>query len=315
MSLIISFTPFTFADTSTHITFQMGHMMPGETLSYSTPAKFPDVPTTPATMENILPILNRIIIHSESKAFLRPVDPKLDKAENYRDIITEPIDLSTILQKANSNDYKKFSDFISDLKLLINNAIKYNNFDSHPVHKSAVNLSNYINRLLSQLSDNPNVSIIKPNENQISKEAEMQIANALNDYTARKKRLSERKQADQEKAISIQAQSKKVSDKDISYLENGIRNLRGTSLMSVFEIIENKQFQKSYLPYEVNLKKCDGSKIKKLKKLIKHGESSSNNKISYVWVPAIPDDLQEIKDKYEAEFINWLKPPPSTSIQ
>lgn len=308
------FTPYTFANTSTRITFQMGHMLPGETISYSTPAKFPDVPTNESTMENIRPILYRIIIHPESKAFLRPVDPVLDKADNYKLIITKPIDLSTILQKANSNDYKKFSDFTSDLKLLINNAIKYNNFEQHPVHRSAVSLSNYINKLLCQLIDNPNMSIINVNENQISKEAEKQIADALNSYTAQKKRLLERKQADQEKVSSLQTQSKKVSDKDIYALESGIKNLRGTPLMSVIEIIENKQFNKSCLPYEVNLKKCDSTKIKKLKKLIKQGDNFSN-KVSYVWAPAIPDDLQEIKDKYESEFVNWLKKPPTTSIQ
>lgn len=309
----ICFTPYTFGNTSTHITFQMGNLLPGETLSYSTPAKFPDVPTNEKTMENILPILNRIIIHPESKAFLRPVDPILDKADNYKQIITSPIDLSKILQRANSNDYKKFSDFISDLKLLITNAITYNNFDQHPVHKSAVNLSNYISELLIRLNDNPDTPINKANENHISKEAEKQIADALNSYAAQKKRLSERKQIDQEKIISVQPQSKKVSDKDIQFLESGIRNLRGIPLMSVYEIIENKQFHKDVLPYEVNFKKCDSTKIKKLKKLIKHGENY--NKISYVWAPAIPDDLQEIKDKYESEFMNWLKPPPPTSIQ
>ncbi|KAK8870850.1 hypothetical protein M9Y10_008748 [Tritrichomonas musculus] len=313
MSLIISFTPYTFADTSTHITFQIGHTMPGETLDYSAPAKFPDIPTTNSTMENILPILNRIIIHKEAKDFLRPVDPILDKAENYKIIISNPIDLSTILQKANSNDYKKFADFTSDLKLLVTNAMKYNS-ESHPVHRSAVALSNYINNLLNQLKDSSNMSIIQPNESQYSKEAEKQIGDALNDYNARKKRLMERRQIEQEKPIKMQPQFKKASEKDISILENGIRRLRGTALMSVIEIIENKQFQKSFLPYEVNFEKCDSIKIKKLKKLINHDENSSN-KISYVWVPAIPDDLQDIKDKYETEFMNWLKPPPPTSTQ
>lgn len=41
-------------------------------------------------------ILTQLKKHKSSYPFLQPVDPKLDGAYNYLDIIKEPMDLSTV---------------------------------------------------------------------------------------------------------------------------------------------------------------------------------------------------------------------------
>lgn len=43
-----------------------------------------------------LNILSQLKKHKNAYPFLKPVDPKLDGAYNYLDIIKEPMDLSTV---------------------------------------------------------------------------------------------------------------------------------------------------------------------------------------------------------------------------
>ncbi|XP_049875927.1 bromodomain-containing protein 7-like isoform X2 [Pectinophora gossypiella] len=47
-------------------------------------------------------------------------------APNYSNIIKKPMDFSTIKQKIDDNEYKSLNCFISDFKLMCNNAMKYN---------------------------------------------------------------------------------------------------------------------------------------------------------------------------------------------
>ncbi|XP_063548975.1 bromodomain-containing protein 7-like isoform X1 [Cydia strobilella] len=47
-------------------------------------------------------------------------------APGYSDIIRRPMDFSTIKQKIDDNEYKSLNCFISDFKLMCNNAMKYN---------------------------------------------------------------------------------------------------------------------------------------------------------------------------------------------
>ncbi|VVC94906.1 unnamed protein product [Leptidea sinapis] len=47
-------------------------------------------------------------------------------APNYSNIIKRPMDFSTIKQKIDENGYKSLNCFISDFKLMCNNAMKYN---------------------------------------------------------------------------------------------------------------------------------------------------------------------------------------------
>lgn len=65
-----------------------------------------------------------------SLLFAEPVDPKLDKCENYFAVIKNPMDLGTVLSKLESDQYETFSAFKADVELVWSNALTYNPPDS-----------------------------------------------------------------------------------------------------------------------------------------------------------------------------------------
>ena len=62
--------------------------------------------------------------------FRKPVDPEKDGAPNYLEKVKNPIDLSTIKTKLQSNNYKTAAEFMSDIRLIYQNAETYNGENS-----------------------------------------------------------------------------------------------------------------------------------------------------------------------------------------
>ena len=58
--------------------------------------------------------------------FLYPVDPDRDQCPNYLEVITHPMDLSTVASKLDSGEYSSVSQFKGDVELIWSNAIQYN---------------------------------------------------------------------------------------------------------------------------------------------------------------------------------------------
>ncbi len=57
---------------------------------------------------------------------MKPVDVEGLRLHDYFDIITNPIDLSTIKSKLYSGDYKNKNEFAADMRLMFDNCYKYN---------------------------------------------------------------------------------------------------------------------------------------------------------------------------------------------
>lgn len=64
--------------------------------------------------------------HTSSWIFLEPVDPIKLNIPDYFDIVKEPMDLSTIRTKLNSNQYMRATEFVRDVTLMFDNCILYN---------------------------------------------------------------------------------------------------------------------------------------------------------------------------------------------
>ena len=64
--------------------------------------------------------------HNLAQYFIRPVDPKLDQAQDYFDHIKEPMDLGTILSKFKDDKYKCSREWVRDVNLVWENAMTYN---------------------------------------------------------------------------------------------------------------------------------------------------------------------------------------------
>ncbi|PVU94735.1 hypothetical protein BB561_002305 [Smittium simulii] len=108
-----------------------------------------------------LEILDIIDKRDKLGTFSKPVS--LDEAPYYCDIIKKPMDLTTIRKKVHSFDYSNLKEFESDLMLVFNNCITYNENKSYH--------NNLARRLLSvskDLMDNLRVQcqLLNINENQ-----------------------------------------------------------------------------------------------------------------------------------------------------
>ncbi|CAH2989582.1 unnamed protein product [Chilo suppressalis] len=69
-------------------------------------------------------LLRNLEKRDPNQFFAWPVNDNF--APNYSNIIKRPMDFSTIKQKIDDNEYKSLNCFISDFKLMCNNAMKYN---------------------------------------------------------------------------------------------------------------------------------------------------------------------------------------------
>lgn len=297
--------------TSTQINFVTVHAPSGKTpMLRDKPAEFPKIPTTPTTMKYIQPLLNRVINQKDAFDFLRPVDPIVDRAEKYRDQIERPIDLGLMRRQASQNNYATFEQFEADMELLIKNATTYNPL-SHPVHQEAIRLSYFFRDYLLEIEKNPEQSPfeVNANETRYATQADSLIAQAIIQYNkAKKEREREARSNDQMKAKIPQRQAKKVTEAEIDNIIQEIKKMKSNSLIGVVEIIARKQFKPQLLPLTVDLSLYDEEVIEALKNYVNQCKDGSGN-FYYSWRPQLPDDLQELRDKYEIELLEWLKPP------
>lgn len=84
--------------------------------------------------------LKKLMQNKFAAIFLNPVDPVRDQATNYFDIIKEPMDLGSILNKLDSGQYKDRHELRADFELMISNAKTYTPDAKAWAHKQAVGL-------------------------------------------------------------------------------------------------------------------------------------------------------------------------------
>ncbi len=94
-------------------------------------------------------ILAQLKDHEDAWPFLQPVDR--DDAPDYDEIITEPMDLSTIETRLEDNYYRTRDIFVSDLRLMFNNCRTYNH-SSTPYYRCADNLERYFKDIMRRVT-------------------------------------------------------------------------------------------------------------------------------------------------------------------
>lgn len=309
--LRFEFSPYTSANTETKIVFTTCHELAGKPRVLLTePCQFPTIPDTDHTLKLIRPLIDLIIVNPDAGFFLRPVHEVIDRAERYHDTIDKPMDLHLMRDKVNKQYYTKFNDFINDINLLIHNATTYNPLD-HEVHQAALKLSLYISSLLGEIKKDPDHYEF-PNQQQNQTAAETRLAAAIADFQKLKKEAQriQKAQLDSYKRQATQVQAAKITQQEIAQLIQNIKKLKSNALIGVIEIIAKKPFKTDLLPLEVDLSITDESQIEKLIQYVDCCINDGLGQFYYAWRPQLPQDLQEIRDKYEAELIDWLRPPP-----
>lgn len=89
----------------------------------------------------LLHLLNDLQNHNSSWPFLVPVDR--DEVADYYEVIKEPMDLSTMENKLEADQYSTPEEFIYDARLVYNNCRKYNS-ENTPYTKSANKLEKFM---------------------------------------------------------------------------------------------------------------------------------------------------------------------------
>lgn len=94
--------------------------------------------------------LNQIQNHKQAWPFLHPVDK--DEVSDYYNVITSPMDLSTVEVKLECDDYAAPKELVHDLKLIFSNCRQYN--DATTVYaKCAVKLEKYMWSLIKEIPE------------------------------------------------------------------------------------------------------------------------------------------------------------------
>ncbi|OZJ03714.1 hypothetical protein BZG36_03297 [Bifiguratus adelaidae] len=77
-----------------------------------------------------LAIIRTLKRHRDIKPFLEPVDADKLGIPNYRQVIEQPMDISTVDRKLNNNQYPSVDNFIQDVRLIFSNCYAYNGLES-----------------------------------------------------------------------------------------------------------------------------------------------------------------------------------------
>mgnify|MGYP006084460913 CR=1 FL=1 len=99
-------------------------------------------------------LLQKLMNHSLNKAiFNTPVNPSELNLPDYARIVTSPMDLGTVKTRLQSIQYDDLNDFVKDVRLTFQNAMKYNPV-THAVHLAAA-------KLLREFEDDYNKIFLK----------------------------------------------------------------------------------------------------------------------------------------------------------
>lgn len=77
--------------------------------------------------------------------FSKPVNPELDGAPDYFEIIKKPMDLSLVLRKLKEDQYQTVEKWKEDMNQIWKNATQYNDA-TRPIHAIARELNEYFRR-------------------------------------------------------------------------------------------------------------------------------------------------------------------------
>ena len=93
-------------------------------------------------VEFLRALLSDIQNHASSWPFMEPVNP--NEVTDYLSVVTEPMDLSTMEEKLNRNEYRQLEEFSRDFNLIVDNCRLYNGINT-PYYKCANVLEAYFN--------------------------------------------------------------------------------------------------------------------------------------------------------------------------
>ncbi|KAJ1921362.1 hypothetical protein H4219_000679 [Mycoemilia scoparia] len=106
-----------------------------------------ELPINPKIHKKVVTLINKLLRNSHASPFLEPVDPVALGIPTYFDIVKHPMDLGTIKKKVSSHEYSTVADFVSDIRLMLDNCYLFNPPDTW-VHSYGKKIESAFNDLL-----------------------------------------------------------------------------------------------------------------------------------------------------------------------
>ncbi|KAI6009863.1 hypothetical protein EDC04DRAFT_2772287 [Pisolithus marmoratus] len=104
------------------------------------------------SLEGLLLDLRTVTMDNhDAEAFLKPVS-RAD-VPDYYDVISNPMDIQTMLKKVKAKQYKSKREFKDDLDLMWSNCLTYNCAEDHPLRYCTMRLKKKAERLLMNITD------------------------------------------------------------------------------------------------------------------------------------------------------------------
>ncbi|KAJ3692555.1 hypothetical protein LUZ60_011650 [Juncus effusus] len=182
-------------------------------------------------------ILRHIMKHEWAGPFLKPVNVKGLGLDDYYQVIKKPMDLGTIQKRMEAQEYKNVSDICADVRLVFDNAMKYNEIGTD-VHKMAQTLSNEFEKKWRHLS--PKVA----EEEARQEEEERGIIGFAKLAKDTNNELNELNLQLEELRQEVGIRCRKMNTEEKRRLGTGLSKLNADDLNKVLEIIakENPNF-------------------------------------------------------------------------
>ncbi|OMJ84518.1 hypothetical protein SteCoe_14324 [Stentor coeruleus] len=102
-------------------------------------------------------VLSRMMNHEYSGPFLIPVDYEAEGLYDYPEIITHPMDFSTVQGKLHENEYSNFHDLVADVRLIFDNCRLYN-AEGCTLYKHAEMLDSLFRDLVAPIEEHLGIS-------------------------------------------------------------------------------------------------------------------------------------------------------------
>jgi len=203
---------------------------------------------------DLVNLLNQMMNHKYSGLFNRPVDPVLDGVPDYLERIKNPMDFSTVKKKVENDEYKNFSEFISDVNLIFANCRTYNSTGSEIVRQANV-LAKYFEKQVRPLRPNPKRKVDS---------ASSEMSSMLEELKGEQLKLM------QELNKLVQERSKPPKEeftfKEKEELSKQLGNL-STKDLAVIPSILGEELKQDGEDVEIDIEKIVSTSFKKIEKL------------------------------------------------
>jgi len=178
-------------------------------------------------------LLQRLKKHNCAYPFLYPVDVEGLGLYDYYDVVTEPMDLSTVEKKLKNGEYSSVNDFGNDIRKIWNNAFSYNT-EGSPIYVTTEKISSYFERIFKEIEDVQFSDKVTELEKKV-KMLSQQLASLNKPEPVLAKKVSTFSNKPFPKSPSIMEEPMSTNEKKI--LCDNIRRLSPEALRGVWEIV------------------------------------------------------------------------------